>query len=110
MAAAERTVLHVLPHPGGGGETYVDLLDEMDGYRFDRAYLARSPDPSPVELARGVAHVLRRRGQATTCCTSTARSRPVSACRGSLRDARSSRSTVSISFAGWTASAGGRRC
>jgi len=31
MAAADRTVLHVLPHPGGGGETYVDLLAEIDG-------------------------------------------------------------------------------
>ncbi|MFN8224454.1 MAG: glycosyltransferase family 4 protein [Gaiellales bacterium] len=58
----ERTVLHVLPHPGGGGETYVDLLAEMKGYRFDRAYLAGSPSPSPVELARGVSHVLRRAG------------------------------------------------
>ena len=62
MGAADRTVLHVLPHPGGGGETYVDLLAEMDGYRFDRAYLASSPDTSPVELPRGVAHVLRQAG------------------------------------------------
>ena len=36
-------MLHVLPHPGGGGETYVDLLDEMPGYRFERVYLAASP-------------------------------------------------------------------
>jgi L-malate glycosyltransferase len=63
MGPTERTVLHVLPHPGGGGDTYVDLLGEMDGYRFDRAYLARSPHPSPVELARGVAYVLRRAGR-----------------------------------------------
>lgn len=34
----------------------------MKGYRFDRAYLAGSPSPSPVELARGVSHVLRRAG------------------------------------------------
>ena len=47
MAAADRTVLHVLPHLGGGGETYVDLLAKMDGYRFDRAYLASSPGTSP---------------------------------------------------------------
>ena len=25
MPGPERSVLHVLPHPGGGGETYVDL-------------------------------------------------------------------------------------
>jgi glycosyltransferase involved in cell wall biosynthesis len=37
-----RTVLHVLPHPGGGGERYVDLLSRMDGYRFERIYLAPS--------------------------------------------------------------------
>lgn len=53
---AERIVLQVLPHPGGGGETYVDLLAEMPGYRFDCAYLAPSPTPSPA-LARGLARV-----------------------------------------------------
>jgi glycosyltransferase involved in cell wall biosynthesis len=42
----ERSVLHVLPHPGGGGETYVDALTQMDGYRFDRAYLASGADPA----------------------------------------------------------------
>ena len=36
MPTPERSVLHVLPHPGGGGETYVDLLGAMPGYRFDR--------------------------------------------------------------------------
>jgi glycosyltransferase involved in cell wall biosynthesis len=40
---ARRTVLHVLPHPGGGGEKYVDLLELMDGYHFERAFLARGP-------------------------------------------------------------------
>lgn len=59
MAAPERSVLHVLPHPGGGGETYIDLLDPMPAYRFDRIHLAPSPTPSPQELARGVANVLR---------------------------------------------------
>jgi glycosyltransferase involved in cell wall biosynthesis len=38
-----RAVLHVLPHPGGGGETYVDALARMEGYRSDRLYLAPSP-------------------------------------------------------------------
>jgi glycosyltransferase involved in cell wall biosynthesis len=32
-------VLHVLPHPGGGGERYVDMLAEIDGYRSERLYL-----------------------------------------------------------------------
>jgi glycosyltransferase involved in cell wall biosynthesis len=41
-----RTVLHVLPHPGGGGETYVDALEAMDDYGFERVYLARSPLPA----------------------------------------------------------------
>jgi glycosyltransferase involved in cell wall biosynthesis len=40
-----KSVLHVLPHPGGGGETYVNSLDRMDGYAFERFYLAPSPVP-----------------------------------------------------------------
>jgi glycosyltransferase involved in cell wall biosynthesis len=46
-----RRVLHVLPHPGGGGETYVDALAAIEGYRFERAYLARGPDPCGARLA-----------------------------------------------------------
>jgi glycosyltransferase involved in cell wall biosynthesis len=38
-------VLHVLPHPGGGGETYVDALERLDEYNFRRFYLAPSPSP-----------------------------------------------------------------
>ena len=38
-----RSVLHVLPHPGGGGETYVDALEAMEGYRFERLYIASDP-------------------------------------------------------------------
>lgn len=34
------TVLHVLPHPGGGGETYIDLLEGMAGYRHQRVALS----------------------------------------------------------------------
>ncbi len=37
-----RSVLHVLPHPGGGGETYVDSLAGMDQYRSERVFLART--------------------------------------------------------------------
>jgi glycosyltransferase involved in cell wall biosynthesis len=56
---AERSVLHVLPHPGGGGERYVDLLEDMPGYRLHRIYLAPGPTPSRA-LARGVIEALRR--------------------------------------------------
>lgn len=49
-----QTVLHVLPHPGGGGETYVDALERMEGYRFTRVFLA--PDARPA----GHASVVRR--------------------------------------------------
>ena len=43
---ADRRVLHLLPHPGGGGETYLDTLERMPGYRSTRTYLARGPTPS----------------------------------------------------------------
>jgi glycosyltransferase involved in cell wall biosynthesis len=35
-----RTVLHVLPHPGGGAETYIDLLEGLEGYSHQRAPLS----------------------------------------------------------------------
>lgn len=60
MGTAERSVLHVLPHPGGGGDTYVDVLSDMPAYRFSRAYLAPSPTPSIGQLARGVGAAIRR--------------------------------------------------
>jgi glycosyltransferase involved in cell wall biosynthesis len=34
------SVLHLLPHPGGGSETYVDLLEGLSGYRHARMPLA----------------------------------------------------------------------
>ena len=43
-------VLHVLPHPGGGGETYVDYLCRMGGYRFEKVFVAPGPTPSPRAL------------------------------------------------------------
>lgn len=49
--ATEPRVLHVLPHPGGGGETYVDYVSGMDGYSFDRLYVAPKPRPSLSALA-----------------------------------------------------------
>ena len=41
----ERVVLHVLPHPGGGGETYLGALSDIEGYRFERIHLAPSAKP-----------------------------------------------------------------
>jgi glycosyltransferase involved in cell wall biosynthesis len=47
----DRSVLHVLPHRGGGGETYVDALAGLGGYRADRLFLADGPRPSGAQLA-----------------------------------------------------------
>lgn len=83
-----RTVLHVLPHPGAGGEAYVDALSEMGGYRFDRIWLAPSARPAgsvrPVVensvrvLRRAQFHdVLHVHGEvASTLCLPSLRSRP----------------------------------
>jgi L-malate glycosyltransferase len=60
MREPERSVLHVLPHPGGGGETYVDVLSDMPGYRFCRVHLAPGTSPSVGQLARGLAAVYGR--------------------------------------------------
>lgn len=49
------SVLHVLPHSGGGGERYIDLLESMPGYVHERAYLSASRSPLaavPSVLAR----------------------------------------------------------
>lgn len=51
-----RTVLHVLPHPGGGAETYIDLLEGMEGYRHQRVVLSDTRS-----RAQGVPSVLSRR-------------------------------------------------
>jgi glycosyltransferase involved in cell wall biosynthesis len=44
-------VLHVLPHPGGGGERYVDLLRELDGFESERIFLGHDAVPRPGVLA-----------------------------------------------------------
>jgi L-malate glycosyltransferase len=49
----------VLPHPGGGGETYVDALAEMDGYEFERVYLAPSAKARGVSILRAAAEAQR---------------------------------------------------
>ena len=40
------TVLHVLPHRGGGGETYIDVLGALEGFRHARAPLSAGPTPA----------------------------------------------------------------
>jgi glycosyltransferase involved in cell wall biosynthesis len=57
MSAAERRVLHVLPHAGGGGDTYVDVLSSMPQYAFTRIYVA--PERKSGVTAGGIAAVLR---------------------------------------------------
>ncbi len=51
-------VLHLMPHPGGGAETYVDLLAGLRGYTHERAYLTPSRVPGPA-IARGLARAAR---------------------------------------------------
>ncbi len=34
-------VVHILPHRGGGGETYIDLLEAMPGHRHERVVLSQ---------------------------------------------------------------------
>ncbi|MFN8215870.1 MAG: glycosyltransferase family 4 protein [Solirubrobacterales bacterium] len=50
------SVLHVLPHPGGGAETYIDLLEALPGYRHERVALSLTRS-----RRRGVLSVLKRR-------------------------------------------------
>jgi glycosyltransferase involved in cell wall biosynthesis len=54
-----RSALHVLPHPGGGGETYVDLLAGIEGWRAGRISLARDAGEAhlPGLLMRGLGSV-----------------------------------------------------
>ncbi|MDX6407394.1 MAG: hypothetical protein QOE13_465 [Gaiellaceae bacterium] len=51
MQKGDRAVLHVLPHAGGGGDTYVDVLGEMSGYRFERLYVAPKRKPGVAQIA-----------------------------------------------------------
>jgi glycosyltransferase involved in cell wall biosynthesis len=59
MSRADRTILHLLPHPGGGGETYVDTLQLLPGYSAERHYLAPSAHPARAApfLVPGALHV-----------------------------------------------------
>src|SRR3954449_10513935 len=64
--SSSRAVLHVLPHPGGGAQTYIDVLAGMDGYSFECAYLATGPNPASAlpSILRNWAGV-QRRGRAS---------------------------------------------
>jgi glycosyltransferase involved in cell wall biosynthesis len=52
-----RRVLHVLPHPGGGGETYLEQLETMPATRFEHLELTRHR--RPVELGPGLVRLAR---------------------------------------------------
>ncbi len=39
-------MLHVLPHSGAGGEEYVELLEGMEGFRFERMALSERRNPA----------------------------------------------------------------
>jgi glycosyltransferase involved in cell wall biosynthesis len=54
-----RSVLHVLPHPGGGGDTYLRALSGMEGWRAGRFCLAadaRAAGPAGL-MMRGLGSV-----------------------------------------------------
>ena len=55
----ERSVLHVLPHTGGGGDTYVEVLSGMRGYRFQRVYVAQKRKPGVGQVVAGVLELSR---------------------------------------------------
>lgn len=61
MAAPDRHVLHILPHRGGGGETYVQALEAVHGYRMTREFLAPSAriQLSAPRIVSGVVRVNR---------------------------------------------------
>jgi glycosyltransferase involved in cell wall biosynthesis len=52
MAATR--ILHVVPHPGGGGETYIRYLDAIEGVSTDSLALTRNgrPHETPAGLLR----------------------------------------------------------
>jgi glycosyltransferase involved in cell wall biosynthesis len=39
-------VLHILPHAGGGAETYIDTLERLPGFEHARAYLSAGRTPA----------------------------------------------------------------
>jgi glycosyltransferase involved in cell wall biosynthesis len=39
-------IIHVLPHRGGGGEAYIDMLERLPGFTHERFYLSAGRTPS----------------------------------------------------------------
>lgn len=39
-------ILHVLPHRGGGAETYIDMLERLPGFVHERVYLSAGRTPA----------------------------------------------------------------
>jgi glycosyltransferase involved in cell wall biosynthesis len=60
------SVLHVLPHPGGGGELYVDLLNALPSYEHRKATLSAGPSPLRLlpSIARGWPQITRQAAHA----------------------------------------------
>jgi glycosyltransferase involved in cell wall biosynthesis len=60
------TVLHVLPHVGGGAETYLRLLEEIEGFSQERVELAaaRTPLSAAPSIAMRWRAVARRMSEA----------------------------------------------
>ncbi len=54
-------MLHVLPHRGGGAETYVDLLERLGGFEHERVALSggRTPLSAATSLPRGYPAIAR---------------------------------------------------
>jgi glycosyltransferase involved in cell wall biosynthesis len=50
-------ILHVLPHAGGGGQTYIEQLETMRAFRFERFELTKRRQP--IELGSGLARLAR---------------------------------------------------
>jgi glycosyltransferase involved in cell wall biosynthesis len=41
-------ILHIQPHPGGGAENVVEMLESMGGFTHSRAYVASRREPLPA--------------------------------------------------------------
>jgi glycosyltransferase involved in cell wall biosynthesis len=54
-------VLHILPHPGGGAETHIDLLERLPGTTHERVSLStgRTPAQAALSIPRNWPRILR---------------------------------------------------
>lgn len=80
----EPLILHVMPHPGQGGERYVATLEAMQGFRFERFFLTERQGKLEAlrgasrarEAAAGADLVHIHGDAATVLCLRLVRSRP----------------------------------